>query len=137
VLEEKRAEIRRGLNIQPAVFSRGFISSTHGANLTSTDARKLARYSHEASIIKKISKDAAAIARSDKRKARNDAAIHARVARERSAQLRRATMYGIPAEIWMARPFRTLEKRREDAKLRTKLLQLGRNSEFHPQPRIR
>jgi hypothetical protein len=93
---------------------------------------KLARDSHEASIIKKISKDAAAIARSDKRKARNDAAIHACVARERSAQLRRATMYGIPAEIWMARTFRSLEKRRADPKLRTKLLQRGLNSEFSP-----
>jgi hypothetical protein len=132
VLAEKRAEIRRGLNIQKAVVSRGFISSTHGANLTSTDAMKLARDSHEASIIRKISKDAAAIARSDKRKARDDAEIHARVARERSAQLRRATMYVIPAVIWMARPFRSLEKRHADAKLRTKLLQPGRNSEFSP-----
>jgi hypothetical protein len=66
VLEEKRADIRRGLNIQPAVVIRGFISSTHGADLISTDAMKLARDSHEASIIKKISKDAAEIARSDK-----------------------------------------------------------------------
>jgi hypothetical protein len=132
VLEEKQAEIRRGLNIQPAVVSRGFISSTHGANLIATDAMKLARDSHEASIIKKISKDAAAIVRSDKRKARNDAAIHACVARERSAQLRRTTMYGIPVEVWMARPFRSLEKRRADAKLLTKLRQRRLNSEFSP-----
>jgi hypothetical protein len=108
--------------------SRGIISSPHGANLTATDAMKLAKDSHEASIIKEITKDAEAIARSDKRKARNDKAIHARVARERSAQLSRAKMYRIPAEIWMARPFRSLEKRRADAKLRTKVLQRGLNS---------
>jgi hypothetical protein len=32
----------------------------------------------------------------------------------------------------MARRFRSLEKRRADAKLRTKLLQRGLNSEFSP-----
>jgi hypothetical protein len=72
--------------------------------------------------MKRISKDAAAIARSDKRKAKIDAATHARVARERSTQFRRTEMYGIPADVWMALPFRSLAKRRVDAKLRTKLL---------------
>jgi hypothetical protein len=70
ILEEKRAEIRRGLNIEPAVLSRGFVASTYGINLTAPDALKLARESHEETIMKKTSKDAAAIARSDKRKAR-------------------------------------------------------------------
>jgi hypothetical protein len=41
-------------------------------------------------------------------------------------------MYGIPADVWMARPFRSLAKRRVDAKLGTKLLRGGLSSEFQP-----
>jgi hypothetical protein len=99
ILEEKRAEIRRGLNIQPAVLTRGLIASTYGVNLTAPDAVDFARQSHDAAIMKRRSKDTAAIARSDKREAKIDAATHARVARERSTQLRRAEMYGIPADV--------------------------------------
>jgi hypothetical protein len=132
MLEEKRENIRNGLEIQPAILSKGFVASSAGINLTAPDAMELARISHQSQVLKRMSKNAVAVARADKRKAKEDAAVHARFERERSMQLRRAATYGIPIEEWLSRPFRSIAKRRADAKLRTTLLRAAATKSTQP-----
>jgi hypothetical protein len=132
MLEEKRENIRNGLEIQPAILSKGFVASSAGINLTAPDAMELARISHQSQVLKRMSKNAVAVARADKRKAKEDAAVHARFEREQSMQLRRAAIYGIPIEEWLSRPFRSIAKRRADAKLRTTLLRATATKSTQP-----